>query len=66
VGRGAIAGKLVDAEVFVEVFEVVFLDPAVEDEAHGFMSGTISVENFHDATPQSLRRRARDSSQGAC
>ena len=31
---GAVAGELVDAEVFVEVFEIVLLDPTVEHEAH--------------------------------
>ena len=34
-----LSGELVDAEVFVEVFEVVFLDPAVEDQVHAFMDG---------------------------
>lgn len=34
VGGAAVAGELVDAEVFVEIFEVVFLDPPVEHKEH--------------------------------
>ena len=43
VGGGAVAGELVDAEVFVEVIEVIFLDLAVEDEAHDFAYGAVVV-----------------------
>ena len=43
VGGGAVAGELVDAEVFVEVFEVVFLDPAVEHEAHDFIDRALGI-----------------------
>jgi hypothetical protein len=39
VGGAAVAGELIDAEVFVEIFEVVFLDPAVEHELHDLGDG---------------------------
>ena len=40
VGGAAVAGELVDAEVFVEILEVVFLDPAVEHEVDDFPGGS--------------------------
>jgi hypothetical protein len=40
---GAVAGERVDAEVFVEIFEVVFLDPAVEHEANDGVNRALSV-----------------------
>jgi hypothetical protein len=43
VWSGAVTGELVDAEVFIEVFEVVFLDPAVEHETHDFPDRALGV-----------------------
>ena len=38
-----IAGDLIDSEVFVEVFEVVLLDPTAEDEQDHFFAGALDV-----------------------
>ena len=43
VGDAAVAGELVDAEVFVEVFEVVFLDPAAEHEPDDLCGGAAGI-----------------------
>ena len=43
VGGAAVAGELVDAEVFVEIFEVVLLDPSVEHELHDLGDGAGGV-----------------------
>ena len=40
---GTVAGELVNSEVFVEVFEVVFLHPTVEHEAHDGFRRTLVV-----------------------
>jgi len=42
-----VAGDLLDAHVFVEVFEVVLLDPAVEDEPDDFLGGALQVVGEH-------------------
>ena len=43
IGGGAVTGELVDAEVLVEVFEVVLLHPAVEHEVYDGLEGTPGV-----------------------
>ena len=38
-----VAGDLLHAHVFVDVFEVVLLDPAVEDEPDDFLGGALQI-----------------------
>ena len=67
VGGGTVTGELVDAEVLVEVFEVVLLNPSVEHQAYDALHaapGVVGEDGELDGFAVGVRGADDDLSEG--